>query len=143
MGNESFIRWQGRTINQMGFAINVLLILSTGALGFIISILLHLDKCRTPIEFVILLHGALFFAFSILLGCICSINRLSSFRLTAQIARSREKKINLDTIQYRRNKVNIKDQYTWRLFKWQYWLFFLGAIISSIGIAVKLFSKTP
>lgn len=142
MGSESFIRWQGRTIEQMGFTINVLLILSTGAMGFIISILLHLDKCRSPVEFIILFNGAFLFAFSILFGCICSINRLSSFRITAQIARSREKHKDVLIRRSNRKVVKKKDRSTWCLFKCQYWFFFSGAVISGIGIALKLFFKT-
>ena len=43
MGNEKFVRWQGITIKQLTYAINLILGLSTASLGFAISLLLN-DK---------------------------------------------------------------------------------------------------
>ena len=40
MGNESFIRWQGRNIEELGKAITLLLSLCLATIGFVISKLL-------------------------------------------------------------------------------------------------------
>jgi hypothetical protein len=48
---QSFIRWQGRTIEQLGFVNNLLIFLATGMLAFQVQLAVRkvsftlLDKC--------------------------------------------------------------------------------------------------
>lgn len=133
---QSFIRWQGRTIEQLGFVNNLLIFLATGMLTFQIQLAIRevsftiLDKCT--IMFSILLIFA-----SLMLGCYLAYNRLLSFRLTAQVARKREtgKREGIEDL---RNEVKILDQRTWCLLSAQILSFGSGALLLMIFSIIEL-----
>lgn len=123
---QSFIRWQGRTIEQLGFVSNLLIFLATGMLAFQVQLAIReisltiLDKCT------IILSTLLIFI-SIMFGCYLAWNRLLSFRLTAQVARKREtgKREGIEDL---RKKVETQDKRTWWLLPTQIVSFGLGAL---------------
>ena len=45
MDDNSFVRWQGTSIKQLGYASNLVLGLCTASLGFAISLLTDKDFC--------------------------------------------------------------------------------------------------
>jgi hypothetical protein len=124
---QSFIRWQGRTLEQLGFVNNLLIFLATGMLAFQVQIAIgkvtftNLDKC------VIVLSTLLIFI-SLIVGCYLAWNRLLSFRLTTQVAYKREtgKREGIEDL---RNKIKILDKRTWQLLTIQTVLFGLGALL--------------
>ena len=124
---QSFIRWQGRTIEQLGFVNNLLIFLTTGMLAFQVQLAVKevsftiLDKC------IIVLSTLLIFL-SLVLGCYLAWNRLLSFRITAQVARKREtgKREGIDNL---RDKVKTIDKRTWWLLPTQTVSFGLGALL--------------
>ena len=123
---QSFIRWQGRTIEQLGFVNNLLIFLATGMLAFQVQLAIGeisftiLNKC------IIVLSMLLIFI-SLILGCYLAWNRLLAFRITAQVARKREtgKREGIDDL---RDKVKTLDKRTWLLLPAQTVSFGLGAL---------------
>ena len=139
--NESFIRWQGRTIEELGKAVNILLSLCIATIGFIVSKLLEKDfiffNCMAKL-FVIIGSVSLLIATVILL--ILMYNRLHAFRGTAQIARKREKN-KREGIDSLREKVRKKDECTWTLFNLSISTFSLGELFVIIGFIIEIAYK--
>jgi hypothetical protein len=132
----SFIRWQGRAIEQLGFVNNVLLVLATGILLFQIQLIVGGASFGFCEKWVVLLSSCLFFL-SIIFGCWLAYNRLNSFRLTSQIARKRETNERED-IEDLRKRVKHLDRKTWLLLKIQMILIGLGALLFMAFAAIRL-----
>jgi hypothetical protein len=125
--SDRFVRWQGRTLEQMGYAINTLLVLANATLGFVISKLLDVDiyccaKCLLTIGSTILLICIVTLLFLIM-------NRLYDFRSTTQNANDSNSKQN-DTV-----KIGNR---TWVLFYTAFSTFLLGEIFIVAGFAVHI-----
>ena len=90
---ESFIRWQGRLIEQLGFVNNLLLGLATGLLAFQTQLAFDNKALLTTAEKCVAVLSIIFVFLSVTFGCYVAYNRLRSFRFTAQIAQ-REKREN-------------------------------------------------
>ncbi len=139
--NESFIRWQGRTIEELGKAINLLLSLCLATIGFIVSKLLDKDflflnctgKSLVFIGTIILLIAAIILLFLI-------YNRLHAFRGTTKIARKRETndRTNINTL---RTEVNQRDKCTWTLFSFAIAAFSFGELFVIIGFIIEITKK--
>lgn len=86
--NEKYIRWQGITLNQVTFAINLLLGLATATLGF--SVALLKDKEFVPTGSIKCFFTAALFLqlISLFSGISAVISRTIDFRYTARIARA-------------------------------------------------------
>src|SRR5258708_26045545 len=100
----SFVRWQAITIAQLGFTSNLILTLAVGALGFALTLVKDADviaSCWARCLLVLSIVGLLI---SLALGIWCALNRLADFRMTAQIARGREKLPTLASEQGKANK---------------------------------------
>lgn len=88
--HEAFVRWQEITRVQLGHTINLILTLTTAAVGFAISLVLAgraapalLDKCALFCSLVTLILAAA-------LGLAANYSRLWDFRWTTRAARGRE-----------------------------------------------------
>jgi len=85
MDTEKFTHWQQRTIEQLGFSINLILTLALGALGYLLA---KYDKTNTArlskYTFVI---TSILLLLALLFGIVASITRLYDFRFTARIIR--------------------------------------------------------
>jgi hypothetical protein len=133
---ESFVRWQGIAITQLGYAVNLILGFATASLGF--SLTLLRDEHFTPqhsekgfFDLLLVLLGL-----SLLFGILCVINRLRDFRQTRDIARDRErlkdKGMNdvqiKEALKQRRDDVENLGKWTWRFFWFQLASFSLGVL---------------
>jgi uncharacterized membrane protein YcjF (UPF0283 family) len=122
-----FIRWQGRTLVQMGYTINTLLIITTATIGFTVSYLLTELKTKDFHYYTILAGvGVLFFCAITTLWLI--INRLKDFRHTTKKANREPTEV--DTVKL--------GERTWCLFYSSVVLFVIGEIAIVIGFAIKL-----
>ena len=148
MSEGSFVRWQSTSIQQLGSSINLVLALATGSLGFALSVLKDSDfhaYCSGKVLFA----GSLLLFVSIGLGVWCTINRLCDFRLTAAIARDREKwqqqgksKEEIDSgLSARRAKAESLDATTWRLFYSQVGTFSLAILLLVCAVAIIYHTK--
>src|SRR5437899_11385536 len=86
---ESFVRWQGITITQLGYVLNLLLGFATASLGFSLTLLKdeHFAPQRCEKFFFDSSLGLL--GCSVIVGILCVSNRLWDFRKTTHIARDR------------------------------------------------------
>ena len=139
--HESFIRWQGRTIEQFGYALNLILGLSTAALGYEISFLLNNEFDMDCWQIVSSLISLLFLFLSIGLGLFCVVNRLRDFRATTETAYKREDGASkLDLLPLRAITQTLGKR-TWLLFWGQTCTFGIGIlllILAVVGSIVKV-----
>lgn len=139
---ESSIRWQGRTIEQFGYALNLILGLSVAVLGFESSLLLDetLNKWAGWQNCMLIL-SLLLMLLSVALGLACVINRLRDFRATTEIARNREDGASELELQPLRIFTRTLGERTWLLFRGQITTFSLGILLLVVaigGTAIKL-----
>ena len=134
MSNESFIRWQERTISQMGYAINTILVLETATLGFISDKLVNNKFCSCSKNMVVSGATILVISISILLSTI--LVRLKDFRLTAHIARSREKGEKTNLGKYRAQS-KMLGRRTWILFCLSTVLFIISELLIVLAITIE------
>lgn len=140
---SSFVRWQGITLTQLGYAVNLILAFATASLGFSLSLIT--EENYTPgcwgKGFMALSLFMLLVSFS--LGLWCVINRLLSFRHTKNAARTREKRDEMkknsscqvaciakleDQLKVERTRYKTLDKTTWVLFWFEIAAFGLGII---------------
>jgi hypothetical protein len=145
----SYIRWQGITITQFGYAINLFLAFATASLGFALSLVKDKDFMSGSWAKCFLDLAVFVFLISLAAGGWCVIARLRDFRMTAQIARDREKwdpqKISkgaLDcTLRPRRLETLRLDRTTWKLFYWQTSTLSLGILLLTIAFVVAYHTR--
>ncbi|GGH18134.1 hypothetical protein FAZ19_11910 [Sphingobacterium alkalisoli] len=139
--NQSFIRWQGRAIEELGKTVNLLLALCLATIGFVVSKFLEKDfSFNSCIGKVFILIGSLALLFDTIILLLVMLNRLNSFKSTAQIARQRETE-NRTNIKSLRNEVTQKDKCTWILFKYSIVIFVLGELFIILGLFIEIFVR--
>lgn len=131
----SFGRWQGRTIEQFGYALNLILTLSVAALGYELALLLDQRVARVRWEIYLFVLSISSLTLSVGIGLLCVMNRLRDFRATAQTARRREDGASDLELQHLRSSTRSLGQRTWLLFWWQIWTFAIGilALVIAVG----------
>jgi hypothetical protein len=132
---ESSVRWQGRTIEQFGYALNVIFGLAIASIGYEASLILNDDIQFVGWQTCLLSISLLALVVSSCAAFWCIINRLRDFRLTAKISRKRENKENDIELEYLRKEAKGLGDFTWTLFWWQIWSFIIGVISLSIVVA--------
>ncbi len=88
---EKFVRWQGITIRQLSYAINLFLTFALASIGFILHLLISATVDLTACQLYLNRLALIFLIISGVLGIFCTINRLKDFRDTARIANPRTK----------------------------------------------------
>ena len=144
MSEPSFARWQKIALDQLGYVVNLILVLSVASLGFAFSSLRD-GSCmlggRTACLFVLSL---LVLAASVVVGIVCTILRLVDFRETKNIARKREQffsdgkrkpEVN-HLLSYRRQLVKCLDKWVWRTFYGQIGTFLVGEILLGVVLLI-------
>lgn len=138
---ESSIRWQGRTIEQFGYSLNLILGLSVAALGFETTLVLNNSFSRAGWQTRLFSLSASFLVISIALGLWCVITRLRDFRITAKIARKREDGASkVELLPLRISSRRFGEQ-TWQLFWGQIVTFGLGLLLLLVIIVPMLFGN--
>lgn len=124
--NTSFVRWQDKSIGQLGFINNLLITLASGFLILETQYFIG-EKTIQPIAILLIALSAVFVFASLVAGGILAINRLLSFRHTAQVARKRETR-QREGIKDLRDWTNELDTRTWKLLWWQVGLFSVASL---------------
>jgi hypothetical protein len=140
---EASIRWQGRTIEQFGYALNLILGLSVAAIGFELSLILghgHKNGGWQNCLFAISLFTLLL---SVAVGLICVVNRLKDFRATAETARKREDGASDLDLQPLRTLTRKLGQRTWFLFLWQISTFGVGILLLAFAVGGVIAAALP
>lgn len=140
----SFVRWQAIALEQLGYAVGLILTFAGASLGF--GFALAKDQNYTPTcwskAFVI--AGLSSLLLSLGLGVWCVINRLRDFRETRGIARDREEwerekipesEINA-RLALRRSETDKLGKRSWRLFWWQIGTFASGVLSLTVAFEI-------
>jgi len=131
---ESSIRWQGRSIEQFGYALNLILGLSVAAIGYELSILLDDEFKRAGWQNCLFVISMLSLLLSVAVGLWCVVNRLRDFRATAETARDREDGASALKLQPLRTLTCTLRKRTWLLFWWQIAAFGIGILLLVIAV---------
>jgi len=123
---DAFVRWQGRTIDQLSYLTNLLIGLATGLLALEAQGVLDGKICagirsgRPGLASMVLL------ALSLGVGLLLACNRLRDFRKTARSVRDRNRDAELTAT--RRRETQSLGDWTWRLLWVQVIAFALGTL---------------
>lgn len=113
--NESFVRWQGITVTQLGYAVNLILGFATASLGFALTLLKDKDFTPKHSEKIFFDLSLALLSFSIAFGVWCVISRLRDFRKTKDIANEREE-LGEAELKRKRDELDKLGSCTWLLF---------------------------
>lgn len=130
--SNRFIRWQSRTIDQLGNVINLILGLSTAIMGYMINAIAKSDLllfCWDKFFYILCLF---FTFFSIALSIMTNLNRLQDFRITTRIVRKKEKGEREIDLKADRDKSDSLGKRTWCLFYILIVFFCLSIIMAAI-----------
>jgi hypothetical protein len=136
MAQESFKRWQQKSIEQKQTASALILAFSGSAIAF------SLNLISGKILFIGVMQSTLFhiqavsFVVSIVAGTTFSLNRVRDFELTAQVARIREKEPRSPKLSDMRSTMRRLGRITRRLYTTQIISFIVGAVTFLILMAV-------
>lgn len=122
---NSYIRWQNIRIAQLGFANHLFIVLAVALLGFILEFIQQKDLVLSTSQKFLFWLGCLFILSSISLGLLVILIRLQDFKLTAQIARKREKQ-QKENIAIDREKAKQLGKRSWLYFRSQIFTFFIS-----------------
>ena len=131
----SFVRWQEVAREHLGGLINLVLGLATGLLAFESTLLLE-KKFTAPCAFGLGLLALILLSISVGFALWCAVNRLSDFRLTAQIARGTDK--GATDLKAKREESKSLGKTTWRLLKAQLWFFGVGAAAAAVAVLLQV-----
>ena len=129
MSDESFQRWQKITIDQLGYALNLILTFTVAALGYWFVLLRDTGFVPTSTAKCMMLLALIALGLSAISGLFCIVNRLWDFRGTAQRARG-ESSTNVPGKAY----LDQLGKITWYLFYSQVVTFALGIVFLAVAI---------
>lgn len=135
---KSFIRWQDRSTEQLGFVNNLLVFLAAGILAFQSQLAIS-NKVFGCFDRCLIIISILLIFISLVTGCKLAWNRLQSFRNTMRISRKKQHGESSGLEELRKH-VEILDKKTWFFLKAQTILFTLGALFLVI-FAIRQFIR--
>lgn len=146
---ESFVRWQGIALKELGYSVNLLLASATASLGFGFSFVKESGFNPSFATRVVFGMSLLLLLVSVSVGLLCALNRLRDFRKTRDIARDREgwhhggiDESAIDTgLSQRRDEVEAIGRRTWGLFYGQLWCFVGGVLLLIVSLAIVYRAK--
>ncbi len=139
---ESFIRWQGRQIDQLGFVNNLFIVLATGVLAFQTNLIFQYSQALNlrydKLFFILSIFSSLF---SLVSGCYVAITRLMDFSTTKNIAKSRWRRENAKDRFTMRCKSKEYHDKTWRYLKCQIFSLLVGIVFLVIISIYPIFNQ--
>ena len=137
---STYGKWENHRISQLSFINNLVIGLSVALIGYVFDFIKPLNIIFNYVQKFFFWIGVLLIIASIIIGFLVAINRLEDFRLTAKIARNREKN-NRENIQADRNEAKIIGKKTWNRFVWQIVTFAISFLCFSITILIEYWEK--
>lgn len=147
--HDSFLRWQTVRITHFGHVANVVLTLTTAALGFLVNLVVEERiTLTTPSASFLIIASAAALLLAIGAGLYANWSRLQDFRYTAKAARGRE----LHERDLAGEPLNEKDRHrasnrgayrevadrygkcSWSLLKVQLWSFVIGGVLLTVSV---------
>ncbi len=135
--NKSYLKWQDIRIKQLGYANNLIIALAVAVLGFAINFIQTEDLILSSFQKKLFWVASSLIIISIGLGIFVILNRLEDFKLTAKIARKREKN-ERDGIEDDRLKSERMGKKTWNSFIWQIVTFLVSFLCLLILVLISL-----
>ena len=139
-GKDSYTRWQNIRITQFGFANNLIMGLSMAVLGFAINFVNGEETALNELQKIAFWLGCSLSVLSVGLGLRVALSRLEDFRLTARIARKRERNVQ-EGIEEDRNRSKKLGRRSWNGFKGQLLCFLGGTLSFLLLILISLGNK--
>jgi hypothetical protein len=131
--HDRFVRWQKITLQQLTYALNLILALSGAAIAFEISTSLSERFVVSCVGKFALLASLTLLVLSMFVGLCAVVSRLYDFRYTTRIARIRwkhpEQESKISRLEYMTDSLG---KATWCLFLAQVLTFGLGIILALI-----------
>lgn len=131
--NERFIRWQTVLRDQLTFLNSLLLTISTGIVGFIISLLANSEFKLICCQKLFFTTGFILVLFSVLMGLCTAYSRLLDFRMTANKIRRENEGSGQSDLDELKKLMKLYGKTTWFFFYSQ--LITLGIGIIKLMIA--------
>ena len=125
--NTRFIRWQKAALDQLGYALNLILTFTVATIGYWFALLRDKDFSPGSSAKCAMLISLSALSLSGILGLACVVNRLWDFRGTASIARNHPRKPSKEWL-------DRLGRLTWCLFYLQLGTFVLG--IAALAMAL-------
>jgi hypothetical protein len=147
--HDSFLRWQEVRITHFGHTANVVLTLTTAALGFLVNLVVEKRiALPTPSASLSVIASVGAFLLAIGAGLYANWSRLQDFRYTAKAARGRElyeRDLAGETLNEKdRHRASNRDAYrevadchgkcSWILLRIQLWTFVIGGVLLTVGV---------
>lgn len=127
---ENYYRWTEIAINQLGYVINLLLVMTVAAIGFGIT---FWNENVTGCSLCLLIISLVSLCFSFLFGGFCTITRLLDFRYTRRAKRYEWTAKDISEICKLECETYVLGKWTWRLFWFQLGSFAVGVIFLVIA----------
>lgn len=136
---KSFIRWQNISLKQLSYSNNLFIGLAIALISYIFNIIsnvIELTNCQKIFFWLSLISLIV----STSAGICLSIKRLKNFKITAQIARNKEKK-DIKNLENLRKISKRLGELTWYYFYLQVGAFIVGFILTTIFIILIYSNK--
>lgn len=137
---RAFIRWQRLSIEQFGYANNLILALAVTSLGFTVALLQRADFVPASWQKCVFTSALTSLSSSAAFGIWCVLNRLRDFSLTARIARRRGRSAE-DPMTPLREEVARLGELSWHILRWQTATFGFGVVLVMAGVVGVLKTK--
>jgi hypothetical protein len=132
--NARFIRWQKISIDQLGYALNLILAFAVASLAYCFSLLRDGGFNPPASAKCLLLLAMLSLAFSAISGLACTLNRLWDFRETARRARKHRDRLT-------NTELDAIGAATWILFRMLVVAFGIGAALLAATVFLSYGAK--
>ena len=128
MADDRSQRWHKIALDQLGYALNLILTLTVATLGYWFVLLKDRDFCPSSLAKCAMILSLLALGLSALGGFACVVNRLCDFRGTAQRAGGSLSEAPT------KEKLRWLGRLTWWLFYFQLFAFIFGVALLAISL---------
>jgi hypothetical protein len=130
---ERFVRWQGYTMGQLTFVLNMFFGLSVATLAFAFSLIKDKEFIISSCPKLVFQIGVISLCVAVFVSCAAVISRLFDYRYTAQKIRADEKEEGEESAVFK-YKSSMLGRLTWRLFWVQVVTMSLGLLGVVVGV---------
>ena len=138
---EPFIRWQGRSLDYLSYAINLILTLSIAGIGFEAKLLSEESFVPLGLAKTVFMLSIAAFLLAGAAGFACIISRIKDFKDTAAIARKKSKDEYDAELDDLRDLVGILGKSTRHYFNWQSALFCIAVMLLILSLSIMYHQK--
>jgi|GEM_PF-5092218 len=140
--NERFVRWQQRSIEEMGKSIHLFLTIAIATVGYTANHLTELDfKFKNFLDKVSILLGIVLLSVSIGFFLFTILNRQKDFKKTTEIIRVRYSEQNQDLIKNISKETQEIGKKTQKLFYFSINFFAFGELLIILGFVIQICNK--